>query len=168
MEVKKVKNSKHSELENKESKSDVKTKKIMIESVEHKKYRKDVARGDNFPYAISKECLEKLEYIKTIFGNMPICEVKENNAKRGFVLYNDNLVELDNDTMFYGSYESIKNTYDPIGYIYSLGLEQLPDGKFVKIEVMGGGPYTTIITEEETIKLIIKHRKFELLEEFNF
>jgi hypothetical protein len=68
---------------------------------------------------------------------------------------------------FYGRFEKIKNTYDPIGYTYSLGLEQLPDGQFVKIEVMGGGPYTTIITEEEAIKLIIKHRKFELLEGFN-
>jgi len=116
-------------------------------------------------YSAMKSNFNRLEYIKSIFGDMPILEVKEDDIIVGYVLYNDNLVELSYEPG-YDSNEIIAN-HGLCGYHYSLGLEQLPDGRFVEIEVIAGGPYTKIITQDEALKLVIKHQKFELLEGFN-
>lgn len=116
-------------------------------------------------YAAMKSNFNRLEYIKSLFGDMPILEVKEDDIIVGYVLYNDNLVELSYEPG-YESNEIISN-HGMCGYHYSLGLEQLPDGRFVEIEVIAGGPYTKIITQDEALKLVLKYRKFELLEGFN-
>lgn len=116
-------------------------------------------------YAAMKSNFNRLEHIKAIFGDMPILGVKEDDVIVGHVLYNDNIVELSYEP----GYESnaIIANHGLCGYHYSLGLEQLPDGRFVEIEVIAGGPYTKIITQDEALKLVIKHQKFELLEGFN-
>ncbi|MFA0846965.1 MAG: hypothetical protein ACC614_05310 [Methanobacterium formicicum] len=116
-------------------------------------------------YAAMKSNFNRLEHIKAIFGDMPILEVKENDVVVGHVLYNDKLVELSYEPG-YNNNELISN-HGLCGYHYSLGIEQLPDGRFVEIEVIAGGPYTKIISQEDALKLVMKYRKFELLEEFS-
>ena len=117
-------------------------------------------------YSAMKSNFNRLEYIKSLFGDMPILEVKEDDIIVGYVLYNDNLVELSYEP----GYESneIIAKHGLSGYHYSLGLDQLTDGRFVEIEVIAGGPYTKIITQEDAMNLVMKYHKFELLEEFNF
>lgn len=114
---------------------------------------------NKLPQMIISDGISKSEYIKSIFGHLPLLDVKMGKDVIDVVPYNDNLSELYN--------EPDEANQNPIGYIESLGLDRTCYGEMVLISVCGNYPSANIISDEEAVRLIIKHEKYELLNRFH-
>lgn len=93
---------------------------------------------------------EEIKQIKDKFGEIPFLDVEKNGKIIATVVANTNISE----------------GYEQGNFLESDGITKLENGDYVHIEHVAGWFEVKLITPIKAVQMILRHRKYELIETF--